>query len=167
MPRGGDAAALGARLGSWISTSVGAVADAVLMLGIGLYSAFLPELYRRGFVRLFPLSLRAIIDNTLDALTQALREWLLGQLITMVAVGIMITIGLWLIGVPLALTLGILAAMVEFLPYLGPLLASVPGILLGFTQGPMTAVYAMVVVMALVERLYIRRIIDADRPGPE
>lgn len=138
-----DGAKLRTQFAGWIGIGVNAVVKAILILGIGIYTAYVPDLYRRGAVRLFPPHLRPAIDETLSALTKALREWLLGQVITMAAMAALVATGLWLLDVPLALSLGVLAGLVEFIPYLGPILSSIPGILIAFTQGPMLALYAM------------------------
>jgi predicted PurR-regulated permease PerM len=53
----------------------------------------------------------------------------------MVCVGVMTSTGLMLLGVPLALSLGILAGLCEFVPYLGPIVSSIPAILVAFTVG--------------------------------
>lgn len=63
----------------------------------------------------------------------------------MVAVGILTTVGLWIAGVPLAIPLGILSMILDFVPFIGPLLAAIPGILVAFSQGPEVAVYAALV----------------------
>jgi predicted PurR-regulated permease PerM len=57
----------------------------------------------------------------------------------MVSVGAMTCLGLWIIGVPMALSLGILAGFAEFVPYLGPIVSAIPAILVAFTLGPTTA----------------------------
>jgi predicted PurR-regulated permease PerM len=67
--------------------------------------------------------------------------WLRGQLILSVIIFILIYIGLSILGVKYALVLALLAGLTEFVPYLGPTLAAVPGIFLAFTQSPMLAVF--------------------------
>jgi predicted PurR-regulated permease PerM len=47
--------------------------------------------------------------------------------------------------VPLAIPLGILSGILEFVPVVGPLVAAIPGILIAFTQSPETALYAALV----------------------
>ena len=64
----------------------------------------------------------------IDAIVQGLRDWLLGRIISMVVIGVVISSGLGLLNIPLALVLGVIAALLEFVPVLGPLVASVPGI---------------------------------------
>jgi predicted PurR-regulated permease PerM len=125
------------------TTSVGVITDVLLILLVGLFLAAEPELYRRGVLRLAPLAARANITKLLDAFAVTLTRWLKGTLIAMLAVGSMTSLGLWLVGVPLALSLGILAGVAEFVPYLGPIVSSIPAILVAFTRGPTSAVEVM------------------------
>lgn len=127
------------------STTLGALANVLLIFFLALYLALEPRRYLEGALRLVPLSGR---DNARDALCKAggaLRKWLLGQGIAMLAVGIATGIGLAIAGVPLALALGIVAGIADFVPIVGPILAAVPGILIGFSVSPETALYALIV----------------------
>jgi predicted PurR-regulated permease PerM len=74
---------------------------------------------------------------------RALRLWLLGQLLAMFLVGAMIALGLWALGVPSALALGFIAGMLEFVPFLGPIIAALPGVAVGLGEGMETAVWVM------------------------
>jgi predicted PurR-regulated permease PerM len=64
-----------------------------------------------------------------------------GQLGAMATVGLLIGVGLALLGAPLALPLGILSALLEFVPVVGPITALVIGVLVAFSQGPDMALY--------------------------
>lgn len=65
-----------------------------------------------------------------------IRSWLFAQMLSMAAIGVLVTIGLWLIGVPLAGTLGIIAALLTFIPNIGPILSVVPAALLALAISP-------------------------------
>ncbi len=125
-----------------IAMSVGnGLADLLLVIVGGIYFAARPELYRAGLIKLVPKEGRALAADALDASGKALRLWLLGRLVSMTAVGAMTWLGLTLIGVPSALTLALLAALLEFVPFIGPVLSAVPAILLGFAVGPDKALW--------------------------
>jgi predicted PurR-regulated permease PerM len=108
----------------------------VFALVIAVFLAFQPELYRVGFLNLFPKSRRARLGAVLDELGFTLWWWLMGQLVTMASVGTFIGVGLALLGVPLAGTLGLIAAILSFIPSLGPLMSVIPALLLAFTISP-------------------------------
>lgn len=72
------------------------------------------------------------IDGLLDELELKLGGWARGQLLLMVTVGLASYFGLTLIGIPYALPLGIFAAIMEAVPYVGPILGAVPAVVIGF-----------------------------------
>jgi predicted PurR-regulated permease PerM len=108
----------------------------VFAVVIGVFLAFEPELYRAGFLRLFPKARRKRMGEVLDELGFTLWWWLMGQLVTMATMGIFIGGGLAILGVPLAGTLGLIAAVLSFIPSLGMIIAVAPAILLGLTISP-------------------------------
>jgi predicted PurR-regulated permease PerM len=120
-----------------------AIAGFILVVVGGIYLAAQPKLYRKGVLLLFPRAFRAEAGHTLDLSARALRHWLLGQLAIMLIVGTLTGLGAWLIGLPSALALGIIAAVLEFIPYLGPILTAVPAVLLGLAIGPETALASL------------------------
>ncbi|WP_206185284.1 AI-2E family transporter [Sphingosinicella sp. CPCC 101087] len=127
-----------------IAMSVGnALADTFLVLVAGIYLAAQPGLYWTGMIKLVPERGRALAAQAMEASARALRLWLLGRMVSMAAVGILTWLGLTLIGVPSALTLGLLAALLEFVPFIGPIIAAVPAVLLAFAAGPDEAFWTM------------------------
>ena len=119
------------------------IAHIFLVIFAGIYLAVDPGLYRRGVTALLPPGRRKDADDALVATGGALKLWLAGQLVAMVLVGVLTTAGLWLIGLPSALALGVIAALLEFVPFAGPVLAAIPAIALGLTEGPTTAVLVL------------------------
>lgn len=130
-----------AELTGLFTTAFAVVFYAVIVLFIGLYTALRPKLYITNFLYLVPKKHRPRAGEVLSSQGRALRYWFLGQFMAMIAVGTLTTIGLMILGVPLALSLGILAGLLEFVPYLGPIFASVPIILVALLEGPEMAIY--------------------------
>ncbi len=62
-------------------------------------------------------------------------RWMIGQFILAAIMGSITFVGLWLIGVPNALLLATLAALAEFVPVLGPMLAAIPALFIAFISG--------------------------------
>jgi len=144
-------------------STFGALGGAALVLVMGFYLALAPRVYRDGLVRLMPLSVRERVGEALDACGHALSRWLLGQSISMLFVGATTAFGLWLLDVPLALSVGILTGLLAFIPFFGAIAGGLLAVLLGFMQGPETALYVLIlavviqqvegnVLMPLVER---------------
>jgi predicted PurR-regulated permease PerM len=119
---------------SWGTTVFGALAALVVVLIAGIYIALHPDVYRNGFVMLFPKRVQSQVKETIDDAGGALRLWLGAQLLAMILVGLMTGAGLAMIGVPSALALGLIAGFLEFIPIVGPIVASVPALLLASTQ---------------------------------
>jgi predicted PurR-regulated permease PerM len=115
----------------------------VIMVISAAYLAAQPRLYRRGFIWLFPPKAHARAAEIIDGIGEALRLWLLGQLMEMVLVGVLATLAVWAIGVPSPLGLGLITAVGEFIPYLGPLLAAIPAVLVALTKSPEAALWTV------------------------
>jgi predicted PurR-regulated permease PerM len=137
----------GSRVITTAQTIVGmltsAIISAVIVLFVGLYLAFDPDTYRRGVLRLVPKRHRRRGAEVLGVVGYTLQWWLFGQLIAMLVVGTVMGVGLAVLGVPLALALGVLAGLLEFIPTFGPILAFIPALLLAFQQGTDTALWVL------------------------
>lgn len=152
-PTGGEMGELLARFGTLLSTVVDVAAALVVVLFTGLFLAFDPKMYVRGLIRLVPPRYRPRAGEILGAIGYTLKWWLIGQGITMLVIGTATWIGLTLLGVPLALVLGVIAGLFNFIPNFGPLFSMVPATLLGLTIGPGTAlaVIALFIVLQNLE----------------
>jgi predicted PurR-regulated permease PerM len=131
------------------STTLGAIANVFIVLFVGLYLAFDPGIYRRGLLKLMPSERRERAAEVLDSVGRTLRWWLLGRAFSMLIVGIATTIGLWLLGVPLALGLGVIAALFDFVPIIGPILAAVPAVLVTLGEGFTPTLYVILLYLGV------------------
>lgn len=127
-------------------TFIGALAVTVIA---GFYLAAEPELYRRGLGQLFPPEWRDNVDETLDDIGRAVQLWLIGVLIQMVLVGILSTAAVALIGLPSPLALGVIAGLAEFIPYLGPIIAAIPAVLVAVTKGGDATLWTVLAYLAI------------------
>jgi predicted PurR-regulated permease PerM len=119
---------------SWGKAVAGSIATLVVVVIAGIYIAINPGVYRRGFIMLFPKRVQLQVTETIDDAGAALRLWLGAQLLAMIMVGVITAAGLAIIGVPSALGLGFIAGVLEFIPYIGPILSAIPALLLASTQ---------------------------------
>jgi predicted PurR-regulated permease PerM len=145
----GQNAALVSRLTGLTSTTLGAIVNVALVAFIGLYLAAQPQLYVTGVKRLFPLSSRERVGEVMDAIGAALWRWLGGRFGLMLINGGLTALGLWLLGVPLAFVLGVLAGVLNFIPNFGPWIAAVPAVMIALLQGPRYALYTAVLYLIL------------------
>ena len=144
-----DGGALVNQAAGVLLTTISALAALLIILFVGLYVSAQPSLYQRGLRRLVPLAARHRVDEVLFEVTSVLQWWLLGKMLSMVLVGVLTTVGLWWLGVPLALTFGLLAAALTFIPNFGPVLALVPPALLALANDPTQAVYVVLLYLAI------------------
>lgn len=137
------------RMTGALSTAFGFIADAVIIIFLGIYFAIQPGPYIRGLVSLIPLPGRHRGNEVLHSIGHTLRWWLVGKLISMTVVGLLTWVGLWLLGMPLAIALALLAGLFSFVPYLGPIVSAIPAVLLAFTEGPQQVLYVLLVYLAV------------------
>jgi predicted PurR-regulated permease PerM len=144
-----SAAAWIVRLQAMATVTLSAVVNAILVLFTGLFLAANPRLYRRGLLAVIPHGERRRAAGALDAAVVAVGQWLKGVLVSMISIGVMSGLGLWGLGIPLALTLGILSGLMEFIPYVGPVLGAIPAVLLAFSLSVSQAVEVVALYLGL------------------
>ena len=132
----------------FLTTTVEAAAGIVLVLFLSIYLAADPELYRRGALALLPARRRKKGGEVLDRVAIVLRKWLVTQLIAMLVMGGVSTLGLLVLHVKAPFALGMLAGLFQFIPTVGPLLSSVPAIAMAFLDSPEKAMIVIAVYIA-------------------
>jgi predicted PurR-regulated permease PerM len=150
--------------GSLLMTVVGGLGNVLLLVAGGVYLAAQPKLYRDGVVMLVPREAEHRTRDTLDSMGDALGKWLKGQFLAMVMVGTMVSLGLWLLGVPSALALGLLAGLGEFVPLVGAVATAIPALLAASTVDMSTVLYVLVlyIVIQQIEGNVIMPIIQKE-----
>ncbi len=135
---------------------------ALVIFFVGLYAAYDPGLYRTGLIKLVPMDRRDRAEEVLDQLNSALRLWIVGRLLSMSMVGIATAVAMWWLEVPLPVSLGVLAALLTFIPNIGPLIAAVPQMLLAVNIGSGTVLYVLLfnVILQTVESYLITPLIQ-------
>jgi predicted PurR-regulated permease PerM len=125
--------------------ALGLATNLVLVLVGGIYLALDPGMYARGFSKLFPKAKSGVVLSALSESGQALRRYLAAQLVTMTAVGTMVYVGLMIVGVPSAGALGLISALTNFIPLVGPFIGAGPGVLITFANDPDKLLWAVLV----------------------
>ncbi len=120
---------------------VAALTNLFLVVVAGVFLAIDPKLYQTGLIKLFPPSLHERIEGALDASGRALELWLIGQLLSMILVGLLTAIAMWLIGLPTPLAIGLIAGLAEFIPFIGPVLGALPALAIAAMQDTGTLVW--------------------------
>lgn len=124
-------------------------ADLVVVIFAGIYLATQPNFYRTGVIKLVPPARRKVAAEAILESERALRLWLKGQAVAMLVVGVCTGLGLWAIGMPSALVLGLLAGLLEFIPFAGPIIASIPAVLIALAVGPEMTLWVIGLYLAI------------------
>ncbi len=85
----------------------------------------------------------------LHEIGHVLRRWIVGQSLLALCVALLTGTGLLLLGAPFALALALFAGLMEFVPYIGPFVAAVPAILVGFAESPQLALWIALLFLAV------------------
>jgi predicted PurR-regulated permease PerM len=132
-----------------ISSTISALISIGIILVVGLFLAYNPGMYYSGFLHLVPVDLRDRAGQVITEIGTTLRWWLVGQLISMVMLGVSTWIMLTLMNVPLAPILALITGLLTFIPYLGPFIAAIPIVLIAFLQSPLFALYVLIIYMII------------------
>ena len=95
-----------------------------------------------GFLHPVPLPQRKRTEEMMREMQVALHRWLPGQLISMILLAVSTWIMLLVLGVPNAWVLGVFNGLLTFVPYLGPIVALIPILLVAFVESPTLALCA-------------------------
>lgn len=137
------------RISGIFSSTFGAIVNIFIILVIGLYSAFSPGLYINSAIKLIPPRKRQRAGEVLRAMNNALKWWFVGRIASMLIIGILTAIGLWILGIPMPVTLGIFAALLTFVPNLGPVVSAVPAVLFGLVISPMKGLWVVILYVGI------------------
>ncbi|HMO76214.1 MAG TPA: AI-2E family transporter [Sphingopyxis sp.] len=125
------------------------IADFVLVLVAAIFLAGDPATYRRGLVLLVPAKAEETAELALDDAARGLKGWMVGQGVSSLVVAALTWAGLAALGVPAAGGLGLIAGLLDIIPMIGPIIAGVPAVLLAFTVSPMTALWTILLFLAI------------------
>jgi predicted PurR-regulated permease PerM len=137
------------RLTSWVGTAVGAVTTMFMIVVIGLFVAMDPRVYERGLQWMIPEDSREEFAIVTERMGHTLRRLLAGRLLGMAFEGVLTAAVLWMLGVPMALILGIITGILAFIPNIGAFISGVLMVAVGFSAGADTGLYAIITYVAV------------------
>jgi predicted PurR-regulated permease PerM len=101
------------------------VIEIFAVLVMSIYLALQPGVYREWLIALFPPVHRDLVRDVLRDLADALRSYIVAQLLAMTILAVFTAIGLYLLNVPYWLTFGIFTGLVAVVPFFGSLISTV------------------------------------------
>ncbi|MDQ6904463.1 MAG: AI-2E family transporter [Bacteroidota bacterium] len=127
----------------FFSSSFGILSDVYIILLLGMFFIASPFTYKKGIIHLLPPKAKDKGASILDEIHKVLKNWIKGQLFGFMFIAVLTGLGLWVIGMPLILTLALIAGLLNFVPNFGPIIALIPAGLIGLTQGTTTAILVL------------------------
>jgi predicted PurR-regulated permease PerM len=118
---------------------------------------------RKYFRNIAPLEYQPYLAQLFSRMQKRIGAWLRGQIILGLLVGTAVYIGLSLLGVKYALLLAIIAAFLEVVPYVGPVLSLIPAAIIGFAQSPVTGLLVVgvyFIVQQLENNLFVPKVMQ-------
>lgn len=118
---------------------------------------------------LIPRHLEPVANQLARESDQVLGAFVRGQLTVMFALGVIYVTGLWLVGIDLALLIGMVAGLISFVPYLGTIIGVAAGVVAALFQYPdgLHVVLVLVVfgVGQMLEGMVLTPLLVGDRIG--
>ncbi len=124
----------------FFSSSFGILSDLYIIILLALFFTVSPSLYKKGIVHLLPTKAKDKGNGLINELNTVLKKWLKGQVIGFFFIAVLTGIGLLIVGMPLVLTLALIAGLLNFIPNFGPIIALIPAVLFALMQGTTTAI---------------------------
>lgn len=125
-------------LGANVFTQTRNLFVGIVTLLFVLMSAFYMVIEENALLKFFryvvPRQHLRYVAHTLERSQEKIGQWVLGQLVLALVIGVLVTVGLWAMGVKYALALGFLAGVFEIVPVIGPILSGIPGVAVGLSQ---------------------------------
>lgn len=131
----------------------GGAAAFVSVLVLSFYILLDVKQARHAFIPLIPANKVKSVLNIVEKVSSTLGSWLRGQLFLSLIITAITFIGLAILGVPYALTLAVLAGVLEIIPYLGPILAGAVALLVAYASGSWQLSAGVFVLYAVVQQL--------------
>lgn len=132
----------------------GGIVSAVTIFVLTYYFLVEEEGIRKGVMKLVAPENRPKLQDAFDKVSIKLGHWLRGQITLMVIIGFVDGLALWILGVPFALTLGLLSGFLEIIPVVGPIVAGVIAVLVAFISGiALWKIIAIVIIYVAIQQL--------------
>jgi len=96
-----------------------------------------------------PQKYHSHLENYFDQISGKISSWIRGQIILGIIIGFCIWSALSLLGIKYALVLALFAALLEFIPFVGPIITAIPAVILALAYSPLKAVIVVVIFWAI------------------
>lgn len=142
---------------SFISAFTGFVLAIVTVPFILFYLLKDGEKLPKVFIKMLPPRMRKSAETLARDADHQISSYIQGQILVAICIGIMVSIGFLIIGMDYALLLGVLAMFTSVVPYLGPLIAITPAVIIAIVTSPLMLVKLAIVwtIVQLIDGKFI------------
>ncbi len=132
------------QLFSLVTGTIVALGSLVMVMFLAIYIGAEPKLYVRWILSVVPAEHRGHVGAVFEGIAMVLRKWLVTQLVAMIVIGVGSTVALLVLDVRAPFALGFIAGLLEFVPTVGPILAAIPAVAMGFIDSPQKALAVLI-----------------------
>lgn len=104
--------------------------------------------FSHAIVNLVPVRFRKDAAEVVNDIDEALSSFIVGKVIINLSLGVLMYIGFLIIDLPYALLLAVVAVILNFIPFIGSFLSSIPIVIIAFIESPSTAIWSVVIITA-------------------
>lgn len=108
--------------------------------------------FKNGLVSLFPIQYRPHLKLLLEEVHKVLCAYVRGQLTLCVLMAFVTFTGMWMLGIPYPLVIGLLAGIVETIPVIGPIIGAIPPVLLGLLEST-SLMFKVIVFYIIIQQM--------------
>lgn len=105
------------------------------------------EKFGRKLVHIAPKRFQKDSREVVLEIDQALSGFIVGRVLVNLALGVLMYIGFLIIGLPYALLLTVIAVIMNFVPFIGAILSSVPIVIMGLVVSPSVAIWSLIIIL--------------------
>ncbi|MGI9050928.1 MAG: AI-2E family transporter [Rubrobacteraceae bacterium] len=160
LPLVPDTSKLSGNLHNYASSMVGSLPTILYSAGeallalvavvfLALYFAAKPSNYISGILRMVPRERRPGVEDFIKRIGTRLRGWIVGVGLVATFIGVGAGLGLWLLGIPLPLTFGLIAGVLNVIPFAGSIVGGTLPVLLALTISPTKAIEVFILYLVL------------------
>lgn len=131
----------------------GGAVSAVTVVVISFYMLVDANQNKKALLALVPSQYNKVVIRIVRRVGEKLGGWLRGQILLSFIIGIVSYIGLLILGVPFALTLAVLAGLLEIIPFVGPIIAGLAAIIVAFTTGSWQLALGVFIFYVVIQQL--------------
>lgn len=132
-----------------LAIAFGGIASFIIALALTFYLLLTKNQITEGILSYIPKKRKELVKRVGGEILLKLGAWARGQFILCLTIGLVIGVSLKIFGIPFALTLGVLAGLLEFIPTVGPIIAAIPALAIALTISPWKALIVLIIYIAV------------------